>query len=53
MEKNDKEIWFPAMKYGFGWGFPITWQGWGVFLTYIALVLSGCVFLKNFSFYPM
>ncbi len=25
MEKNDKKFWFPAMKYGVGWGFPVTW----------------------------
>jgi hypothetical protein len=47
MDKNEKEIWFPAMKYGVGWGFPITWQGWAVLLTYIALMLLGGLFFKS------
>jgi len=41
MEKDKKKIWFPAKKYGFGWGFPITWQGWTVLLSYILLILVG------------
>ena len=28
---EDKEIWFPAKKYGNGWGLPITWQRWIAF----------------------
>jgi hypothetical protein len=35
MSKNEKEIWFPAMQYGIGWGLPVTWQGWVVLLIYI------------------
>ncbi len=31
-----KKFWFPAKKYGWGWGFPVTWQGWVVLLAYIA-----------------
>jgi hypothetical protein len=27
--------WFPAKTYGWGWGLPITWQGWVVFLAYL------------------
>ena len=41
MEKDKKKIWFPAKKYGFGRGFPITWQGWTVLLSYILLILIG------------
>jgi hypothetical protein len=33
--------WFPAKKYGWGWGFPITWQGWSVFIGYFVLVGMG------------
>jgi lipoprotein signal peptidase len=50
MKKNDKEIWFPAMRYGVGWGFPITWQGWAVFLVYIALILLGCLIIRKSPF---
>jgi tryptophan-rich sensory protein len=31
--------WFKAKKYGYGWGFPVTWQGWVVFIAYIAFVV--------------
>jgi hypothetical protein len=41
MEKNKKKMWFPAKKYGIGWGFPVTWQGWTVLLTYILLIIIG------------
>jgi len=37
MKKENKDTWFPAMKYGVGWGLPITWQGWAVFSSYIVL----------------
>ena len=39
--KEEKEIWFPAKKYGIGWGLPITWQGWVVSLSYLLIVLGG------------
>jgi hypothetical protein len=32
MEKDKKKIWFSAKKYGVGWGFTFTWQGWTVLL---------------------
>jgi hypothetical protein len=30
--------WFPAKRYGWGWGLPTAWQGWVVFLAYLAIV---------------
>ena len=30
--------WFPAKRYGWGWGLPNSWQGWAVFATFIVLV---------------
>ena len=41
MSDSDKEIWFPAKRYGWGWGFPVTWQGWAVFVAYICVILGG------------
>lgn len=41
MSENDDDIWFPAKRYGWGWGFPITWQGWIVMAAFLALVTSG------------
>lgn len=33
-----EQYWFPAKRYGWGWGFPSTWQGWIVLLAYVAAV---------------
>ena len=38
------EYWFPAKRYGWGWGFPSAWQGRAVLLAYLALVLGGIPF---------
>jgi hypothetical protein len=45
MEENEKDIWFPAKKYGFGWGLPVRWQGWMVLLIYTMLIAAGIVFI--------
>jgi hypothetical protein len=31
--------WFRAKKYGWGWGLPLTWQGWVVFAGYFAFIV--------------
>ena len=37
--------WFRAKRYGWGWGLPLTWQGWAVLAAFIALLLAdGVVF---------
>jgi hypothetical protein len=38
---HPKTVWFPAKKYGWGWGFPCAWQGWVVMLAYIGLISAG------------
>ena len=35
------KLWFPAKRYGWGWGLPSVWQGWAVLIAYFALVLGG------------
>jgi hypothetical protein len=40
-DKN--KYWFPAKKYGWGWGFPICWQGVVVFLVWLACQIAGSV----------
>lgn len=47
MKKESKDIWFPAKKYGFGWGLPIAWQGWVVLIVYVLLITTGSVMLSN------
>jgi hypothetical protein len=40
-----KEIWFPAKKYGWGWGFPTTWQGRLFLAVWVAVVFGGVVYI--------
>ena len=39
----EKRYWFPAKRYGWGWGLPAAWQGWVVLLTFVALLALGAV----------
>ena len=32
------EYWFPAKRYGWGWGPPVTWQGWAVLAGFVVLL---------------
>ena len=34
MDSERHEIWFPAKRYGWGWGPPVAWQGWLVLAGY-------------------
>ncbi|MCC7067146.1 MAG: hypothetical protein IT523_01690 [Burkholderiales bacterium] len=42
MTRRDEvhRYWFPAKRYGWGWGLPITWQGWLVLAGYVLLALA-------------
>lgn len=42
-----RKYWFPAKRYGWGWGLPSTWQGWAVLLIYFALVVGGIPLLHS------
>ena len=45
MPSDDVRYWFPAKRYGWGWGLPLTWEGWIVFATFLALVIAGVILL--------
>lgn len=38
-----KPYWFPAKRYGWGWGLPTAWQGWVVMAVFGAALLAGAV----------
>jgi uncharacterized membrane protein YhaH (DUF805 family) len=41
MVQTDPRYWFRAKRYGWGWGLPMTWQGWAVLIAFIGLVVAG------------
>ena len=45
MKTNEKQIWFPAKKYGWGWGPPCAWQGWVAMAVFVVLIGTAGVLL--------
>jgi hypothetical protein len=43
-EKRD--YWFPAKRYGWGWGPPLTWQGWVVLVGFGVLLAAGSALIS-------
>jgi hypothetical protein len=39
----EREYWFRAKHYGWGWGLPATWQGWAVLVAFVALLVLGSI----------
>jgi uncharacterized membrane protein YhaH (DUF805 family) len=37
--RSGANYWFPAKRYGWGWGPPITWQGWLVMILWIIVIV--------------
>lgn len=42
---SEQKHWFPAKRYGWGWGLPVTWQGWAVLVAFFVLLAGGAIFL--------
>jgi hypothetical protein len=38
---SDWKYWFPAKRYGWGWGIPNSWQGWLVMAAFTGLLVLG------------
>lgn len=34
------KFWFAAKRYGWGWGLPLTWQGWVIYGVWFAILLA-------------
>ncbi len=47
MQKAPKQVWFPAKKYGWGWGLPCSWQGWVAFFIWLILLCAGLSMLSD------
>jgi hypothetical protein len=42
---STKTPWFPAKRYGWGWGLPSTWHGWLVIALFTSLLVAGAAFM--------
>ncbi len=40
---DERKYWFPAKRYGWGWGPPSSWQGWVVLIIYFVLLGLGAL----------
>ena len=38
MTTTPPKYWFPAKRYGWGWGIPSTWQGWTTMIVWIVVM---------------
>ncbi len=43
---TEQKYWFPAKRYGWGWGPPSAWQGWVVLIVYLGLLGLGVSLLR-------
>ncbi len=48
---SEQKYWFPAKKRGWGWGLPVTWQGWVVYAVYSAGMIAGAVAFPPENFF--
>ena len=44
---NTHRYWFRAKRYGWGWGMPLTWEGWVVLVVWLGLFLATAVSLRS------
>jgi hypothetical protein len=43
---NNPRYWFAAKRYGWGWGLPLTWEGWVVFAVWLGIFLATIPLLR-------
>ncbi len=44
-ERMTSDFWFPAKRFGWGWGPPTRWQGWAVLAGSLAATLAAMLAL--------
>lgn len=44
---SKEKYWFSKKCYGWGWGLPVTWQGWAVLVLYLGLIAGGSIYFVN------
>lgn len=44
----EHDFWFPAKRYGWGWGLPVRWEGWLTFAVWLFVVCAaGWAFMPH------
>jgi hypothetical protein len=43
----EEHYWFPARRYGWGWGLPLVWQGWVAYVLYLMALLVGITLVRS------
>ena len=44
-DERENRYWFPAKRYGWGWGPPRTWQGWVVLTIWLSAIAAAAKLL--------
>jgi hypothetical protein len=44
-----QRYWFRAKRYGWGWGLPSSAAGWAFFVTWLATLGAGVIWLRRFQ----
>jgi hypothetical protein len=47
MDPTQPPYWFRAKRYGWGWGFPATWQGWVVMIIWLLALIANALLLSH------
>ena len=45
MPERSNKYWFRAKRYGYGWSYPLTWQGWVAFALFAIMYAADFVWL--------
>lgn len=51
MSPTEQKYWFPAKRYGWGWGLPGMWQGWAVLVLWVATLVLAIRYLIPSNIY--
>ena len=49
---DKQQYWFPAKRFGWGWGAPQTWQGWVAIVVWFTVFFGGVIVL-GLRAYPL
>ena len=45
--QEERKYWFPAKRFGWGWGLPTAWQGWVVLAAFVVLMIGGVALVRH------